>query len=101
MARPKGSKNKPAESAPKAVYGNEPANVSNAPAVAEPVQITANEAQAETAQFDTCRYHEDEPPRVFKAGEIIPTGWVDTPAKLTRTRWELTATGSWEKRPKE
>lgn len=51
------------------------------------------------APFDTCRYHEDFPPRMFKKGETIPEDWHDTQDSLKR-KWTYlydyaTSTAKW------
>jgi hypothetical protein len=42
------------------------------------------ELETKTAVNDCWRYHATGEKKLFKAGEIIPAGWEDTPAKFAK-----------------
>lgn len=65
-----------------------------------PIVPPVVEAKPEVAKFDTCRYHEEFEPKVFKESEIIPADWKDSQKSLKRW-WVVGQSGTWERKDKE
>lgn len=79
MPRPKGSTNKP-KAEPEAIE----------PEVQEPeVKQTAN-----YAKHTKWIYHNEEEPRLVKAGDVIPVGWTSDISKLS-VGWRTDFYGKW------
>lgn len=87
----KGNKEKPIQDAQEPVHGSKPEV--QTPEVKEPEKVTA---AGTVAPFDTCRYHKDFPPRLFREGEVIPEGWQETRAGMG---WVIDeSNGTWSKK---
>jgi hypothetical protein len=102
MAWPKGKKRNQAteteentsQDAPLDVQGNEQQGESETVEENREMPEISAQIDAEVATQDTWRFHENEEPRVFKKGEIIPEGWTDDRHHL----WHRHQSGGrWEK----
>lgn len=69
-----------------------------APPEQEPEHEPAVEEGARIAAQDTWMYHNDEEPRIFKAGEEIPGGWQESPKGIVPDIWEHDAYGKWSRK---
>ena len=68
-----------------------------------PIEIPINPppqpSESRIATFDTCLYHKDEAPRMFRKGEMVPDGWEDSPKKIPDFPWFINSTtDTWEKK---
>lgn len=61
---------------------------------------TMKAAPPEIAPCDTWRFHNEQPPRIFKAGEPIPAGWHKDRAKLNCV-WHCDPFCNWTRTAKE
>ena len=95
MRRPKGTTQKTAQDAQKAVHGTEAAEATIAPVVEqeEPETAKAEMRVSEKRQF---LYHREFQPRIFGVGEAIPAGWTG-PDGILGVIWKLSDAGTWEK----
>jgi hypothetical protein len=75
-------KERPSQVAKVAVSVAEPEQ--EASVVAEPEKQPEIVTETKTAINDCWRYHATEEKRIFRAGEVIPAGWEDTPAKFAK-----------------
>lgn len=106
MKKSKTVKNKPekqADVAPVAMHGTEQAEAM--PEVMEEVKAAEIAPQNEPSYgqifgFDCWIYHEDEKPRILKAGDPMPEGWQNH-RRFERVTWTVNGHNEWKRTVKE
>jgi hypothetical protein len=99
MARPKGLKNADSKSVVARVAAPEVPVAESVSQVDPPLAPAALHEPANIAPFDTCRYHEEFPPRVFKKNEVVPAGWYESQSPLKQW-WTMDDYGKWSRKDK-
>ena len=66
-----------------------------------PIEVEMTEetiAEALIAERDHWRYHKDFEPKIFRKGDPIPPGWVNSPKGIIGKHWTADeTTGKWAK----